>query len=400
MELLLRIDIPKGEIDLLRRVVAREGEERLLTGLEVDLLRYLAARPGMAVSRRELLDKVWGYGHGVRSRAVDNTVRRLRHKIEPDPSAPRLLCTVHGFGYRWDGPRAGPPAATPEAPVPASTQTLTARPSESGAQEDVVVLQVVVHPDAACVGARRAVPGEPIRLGRGGDALGVGVLSDGRISRQHLEVQRDGEEVVIRDVSSRNGTFVNGQRVHEAVLQPGDVLEIGNLTLLVHLEPRWHDVPRHPRLVGRSGRWSRVLGQVSRLAVSSVPVAVVGEVGTGRRTLGQELVRASGEVRSLAQGAFPRGRPGPWVWAGRADDVQEVAELVQIDVPPLRQRPDDILPLARHFAGAGVEISQPAALRLLRYGWPGNVAELQQTVTKATATAALSLDVLNAILQP
>lgn len=82
------------------------GQEQIhpLTRIEVALLRYLAARPGQAVTRQELLEQVWGYAPSVRSRAVDQTIKRLRPKLEADPAAPRHLITVHGLGYRLDLP--------------------------------------------------------------------------------------------------------------------------------------------------------------------------------------------------------------------------------------------------------------------------------------------------------
>ena len=68
------------------------------------MFAYLASRPGEAVSREELYAQVWGYADAVVSRTVDTTVRRLRTKIEADPSNPAHLQTVHGQGYRFRPP--------------------------------------------------------------------------------------------------------------------------------------------------------------------------------------------------------------------------------------------------------------------------------------------------------
>ncbi|MEQ1566077.1 MAG: winged helix-turn-helix domain-containing protein, partial [Myxococcota bacterium] len=73
-----------------------------LTTREVELLRYLAANPSRVIPRDELLAQVWGYAGTVMSRASDNTVRRLREKIERDPAHPDHLLTVHGVGYRFE----------------------------------------------------------------------------------------------------------------------------------------------------------------------------------------------------------------------------------------------------------------------------------------------------------
>ncbi len=105
-------------VDLGRLEVHRDGEVVALTPLEADLLRHLAARPGRTSSRDELLVEVWGFPRPVRTRAVDNTVMRLRLKIEADPKAPRHLQSIRGRGYLLDvesvpSPVVAPPAAAP-----------------------------------------------------------------------------------------------------------------------------------------------------------------------------------------------------------------------------------------------------------------------------------------------
>lgn len=74
------------------------GEVRL-TAREVELLQYLAARPGHSATREQLLVDVWGYAPTVKSRTVDLTVHRLRRKVEIEPSTPRVLTALYGQGY-------------------------------------------------------------------------------------------------------------------------------------------------------------------------------------------------------------------------------------------------------------------------------------------------------------
>jgi DNA-binding response OmpR family regulator len=84
----------------------RRGETTVhLRPKEFGLLAILAAHPGRAYTRRELLDRVWGSGHGSGPRTVDVHVRWLRSKIEPDPEHPVHLVTVRGVGYRLDPPQ-------------------------------------------------------------------------------------------------------------------------------------------------------------------------------------------------------------------------------------------------------------------------------------------------------
>lgn len=80
--------------------VLRAGEPIQLTATEFKLLCELAAELNNVVSREQLLERVWEYDYLGDVRLVDVHVRRLRQKIEPDPSSPELLVTVRGMGYR------------------------------------------------------------------------------------------------------------------------------------------------------------------------------------------------------------------------------------------------------------------------------------------------------------
>ncbi len=80
-----------------------DGRRLNLTVREFDLLSFLVKHPRQAFSREELLSAVWGWTYGDLS-TVTVHVRRLREKIEPDPTQPTLLTTVWGIGYRMDLP--------------------------------------------------------------------------------------------------------------------------------------------------------------------------------------------------------------------------------------------------------------------------------------------------------
>jgi DNA-binding response OmpR family regulator len=79
------------------------GTVAQLTKTEFRLLCELAAHSGMVLSREQLLERVWGYDYFGDGRLVDAHVRRLRTKIEPNPSDPRHLVTVRGLGYKLQG---------------------------------------------------------------------------------------------------------------------------------------------------------------------------------------------------------------------------------------------------------------------------------------------------------
>jgi len=89
------------EIDGPTREVTKDGEPVRLTAKEFDLLRFLASHPRRVFSRDQLMDRVWGYEAALDTGTVTVHVRRLREKIEDDPSQPRFLQTVWGVGYRF-----------------------------------------------------------------------------------------------------------------------------------------------------------------------------------------------------------------------------------------------------------------------------------------------------------
>ena len=90
-------------VDLRRMEVKLNGELVRLSAREFQLLRYLIERPGVAVSRTELLRSVWGYGEDSFTRTVDVHIASLRRKIENDPVSPKMIVTIPGMGYRFDG---------------------------------------------------------------------------------------------------------------------------------------------------------------------------------------------------------------------------------------------------------------------------------------------------------
>ena len=91
------------EVDLDRHEARREGgEPEPLTPKEVEILRYLGQHRERVVSRQEFLENVWGYpaGSQIETRTVENTIGKLRKKIELDRKAPRVVITVHGSGWK------------------------------------------------------------------------------------------------------------------------------------------------------------------------------------------------------------------------------------------------------------------------------------------------------------
>jgi DNA-binding response OmpR family regulator len=89
------------EVDSAAREVHRDGKPLRLTVKEFDLLWFLVSHPRRVFSRDQLMDRVWGYTTALDTGTVTVHIRRLREKIESDPSQPQLLETVWGVGYRF-----------------------------------------------------------------------------------------------------------------------------------------------------------------------------------------------------------------------------------------------------------------------------------------------------------
>jgi DNA-binding response OmpR family regulator len=90
-------------VDFRRAEVTREGCAVELSSLEFKLLRYFVEHRGELLSRRDLLEHVWGYPAVLQTRTVDVHVASLRQKIERHPAKPELIITVHRMGYRFLG---------------------------------------------------------------------------------------------------------------------------------------------------------------------------------------------------------------------------------------------------------------------------------------------------------
>jgi two-component system, OmpR family, response regulator ResD len=89
------------EVDVAARRARSDGRELDLTVREFDLLAFLVCHPGRAFTRAELLEQVWGWSFGDLS-TITVYGRRLREKVEQEPTAPVQLQTVWGVGYRWE----------------------------------------------------------------------------------------------------------------------------------------------------------------------------------------------------------------------------------------------------------------------------------------------------------
>jgi DNA-binding NtrC family response regulator len=311
------------------------------------------------------------------------------------------------------------------------------------------------------------------------------VLTDPTVSRYHLELRAE-DGVLVKDLGSRNGTFVNDVRIREAIVPVGARVRVGYTVLSLldagqGLPAPALPAPDVPGLVAASPVMQDIARAVDRLARSNVSVLVQGETGTGKELIARAIhesgTRASGpfivvDAGALAptliashlfgheRGAFTgaeRRQEGAFELAhGGSIFLDEIGELplsiqpallgvlerrsfrrvggkedIQVDVrvisathrdlraeanqgtfradlyfrlavariqiPPLRERQEDIEALVEHFAreitGAPGSPFSDATMEALRsHRWSGNVRELRNVVESALAMGNLSLE--------
>ncbi|WP_437676661.1 sigma 54-interacting transcriptional regulator [Sorangium sp. So ce131] len=247
---------------------------------------------------------------------------------------------------------------------PSTTATSTASEEPESADSGGEMswsLSVVHHPEEGFLGARKPLPsGAALSLGRDDPCLGEGCLSSSRISRHHAALVAHADHVRLEDKGSRNGTYVNGERVTDGRdLVGGEVLSIGPVLLLVHRAPLRFDVPKSTLLVGRSHALARVLRQIELFAPGAGPVLLRGETGTGKELAAREIHEKSGragafqpvncgglagevlhsELFGHVRGAFTgalRDRPGLFASADRGtaflDEIGDAPANVQVSL--------------------------------------------------------------------
>ena len=96
-------ELKSGEfvLNLRNRALLKNGKMIDLTQVEFQIMEYFFSNPGVALDRMDILTHVWGDSYVGEDKIVDVNIRRLRMKIEDEPSAPKYIVTVWGLGYKW-----------------------------------------------------------------------------------------------------------------------------------------------------------------------------------------------------------------------------------------------------------------------------------------------------------
>ena len=95
------IDQPPFLLNTRNRTLEKNGQRIKLTQVEYAIIKMFMENPGKALSREEILDKVWGHDYFGELKIVDVNIRRLRLKIEDNATNPTYITTIWGFGYKW-----------------------------------------------------------------------------------------------------------------------------------------------------------------------------------------------------------------------------------------------------------------------------------------------------------
>jgi len=176
--------------------------------------------------------------------------------------------------------------------------------------------------------------GGRVVLGRGDDCGTV--LPGAEVSRYHAEIVQNGPLAILRDLNSRNGSYINGVRAHEGPLDRGDVIRLGEWTgVVIAIDPELQGFPVGPSTIAPGVLGGAVLkallAPVLRAASSDLPVLIEGETGTGKEVVARAIHAASGRQgrfvavncaalpEHLAEGELFGYRRGAFTGADRAN---------------------------------------------------------------------------------
>ncbi len=120
------------------------------------------------------------------------------------------------------------------------------------------------------------------------------ILSDKTVSRNHIEIKYSADSFILSDLGSTNGSFLNGSRVKEAYLSPGDLIKIGNTTLefvafdeKIKIEPSEHN--EFGLMVGKSRKMRQIFSILEKISPTQATVVIEGETGTGKDLVAQAI---------------------------------------------------------------------------------------------------------------
>lgn len=463
----LHICFADFELDEARFELRRNGEVVAVQPKVLELLLYLARNRDRVVPKDELFDEVWA-GTVVTEASLSHAVSLARKALGDTPKQELFVRTVRRKGLQFvaEVRAADTMASVPAAPRAGSNKRVstlmetaqeTAKPRSASAEEPR--LYVLLHGESPELGgASWSLSGvDEVSIGRGSSrrserTSGVTellalALPDRLLSREHARLVRTPEEWMLVDGGSRNGTFLNDERIEKHGLQPGDVFRCGRTFLRFVVEVGGDDVDVHPAsdnlLCTVTPELLSRASYLERVAPATLPLLFIGPSGAGKTHLCERIHAGSGrsgklvriEAGTLAQ--HSQRAHAALASAGRGTVIVENVERVDDDVapilasmldeahdarvlgtsiatydelqeripkalltrlaghrselPPLSERMGDFGALVASLLakrGLAIELDAEAAQALIAHGWPGNLRELGHTLESAARLAA------------
>lgn len=212
------------ELDVSAYVLRRRDESVKLERIPMEVLILLVERAGMLVERSEIQTQLWGTKIFVEhDPAINTAIRKIRCALGDDATRPRFVETVVGKGYRFIAPlesvagffQVGKAAANGDAEILAGLRQFPRYSVTLGKQEFLLN------------SAETVIGREP--------SAGV-YLDHPSVSRRHARISIESAGATLRDLGSRNGTFLNGRQVEgPAKIHHNDVIGLGPITLIFHI---------------------------------------------------------------------------------------------------------------------------------------------------------------------
>jgi DNA-binding winged helix-turn-helix (wHTH) protein len=192
-------------LDTGTRQLLRDGQERRIGPKAFDLLELLLSQRPNVVAKERIRDRIWPDTF-VSGSTLATLVGELRSALDEDPQRPQFLRTVHGVGYAFRG------------------EAKEAEPPRSAFPRVTATYRLVLEDHE--VALRQ---GENL-LGRMED--GAAWIESPTVSRRHARILIEGEQAILEDLASKNGTFLRGQRIAAPTpLRDGDVIRLGGVTM-------------------------------------------------------------------------------------------------------------------------------------------------------------------------
>lgn len=380
-------------VDLDRRLLHGPEGDQDLTAIEVGLLGFLAERPGQTVPQPELLVAVWGYRPGLSSRAVAQTIWRLRKKLEANPEEPRYLITVHGQGLRLELDL--PPLSLGDAPASTDGRLFLGRGPELSRVEALLRAGggILTLRGPGGVGKTR-LAGEVAARWRAG---GAPVLSVSLAAARSREALLHAVATSLGLAAGSADLEHEGRRVGRALGWRRDVL-----LLLDNFE----QLPPDAR--EEVGRWSAALPALPILVTSQVALGLPGEkvvaVEPLRPAVGQELLSRLIRQRRPELRLLPEDEQALHELSARLDHLPLALEMAARRVGSASPRELCARLDARFRLLREPEAADPRHATLeaaITWSWELLTRAEQHALTAATVLpAAFGLRVAEAVLGP